>query len=206
MTNLKQLEERIKIRIAPSLREKGFKGTGKHYRRINPDGTINCIVFQSSRYGEEFTVELGFHLDFLPTPMNQCINLKKVTTYDCEFRKRLSLTDTDKWWSYGVTLKETDEILETVLSEIYTVGEQYFEIMGIEMSKIKYFSIEDLHEHIKLYGGTTEIRMILFIARYFTKKEEYDLADKWIEIGLSHKRSNDHFDKLFNEQKNIKFK
>lgn len=206
MTNLKQLEERIKIIVAPSLREKGFKGTGKHYRRINPDGTINCIVFQSNRYGEEFTVELGFHLDFLPTLMNQRINIKKVSTYDCEFRKRLSLTDTDKWWSYGETLNETDKILETVLSEINTVGEKYFEIMSNEISMLKHINIEDLYKLIKLYGGTTEIRMILFIARYFTKVEDYDLADKWIEIGLSHKRSNDHFNELFKEQKNMRFK
>ena len=55
----------LKDEFAPELRNVGFKGSGRHFRRINGE-VINAIWIQGDKYGRGCAVNLGLHLTFLP--------------------------------------------------------------------------------------------------------------------------------------------
>ncbi|MGN6422379.1 MAG: DUF4304 domain-containing protein [Asticcacaulis sp.] len=102
MTQTVSVEASIRKILAPVLRAEGFRGSGRTFRRVAND--FVCIVnVQGSRYGGQFAINLGLHPLALAgvVPSRKAIDLKKMSEYDCVFRRRLSSDGADKWWTYS---------------------------------------------------------------------------------------------------------
>jgi hypothetical protein len=54
----KQMDKDIKAKIVPLLRDKGFKGSFPHFRRIH-EKAIDVLSFQFSQWGPQFYVEIA---------------------------------------------------------------------------------------------------------------------------------------------------
>ena len=54
----REMNESLKQRVVPLLRNMGFKGSFPHFRRISPE-RVDTIGFQYSQWGPQFYVEVG---------------------------------------------------------------------------------------------------------------------------------------------------
>lgn len=92
-TGLDLLLVALRQELVPRLRELGFKGSGKNFRRVCGE-TINAINVQGSSTGTRFYVNLGLHFTFLPAGYGvELLPADKIKEIDCEFRWRLDPQD-----------------------------------------------------------------------------------------------------------------
>lgn len=121
----------LKKTVIPELRQRGFKGSFPHFRRIK-EKKIDLMSFQFDRYGGGFTVEVGVcspegytHYWGEKVPPN------KVTVHD--LNKRLRLKENDgQWFRYDVE-SESGDIYEIVANEVLQhlhEAEEYWEDKG----------------------------------------------------------------------------
>lgn len=54
----KKMNEALKEIVVPILREKGFKGSFPHFRRVSGK-YLDLLTFQFSQWGGQFVVEIG---------------------------------------------------------------------------------------------------------------------------------------------------
>jgi hypothetical protein len=102
----------MKRELAPRGFVRGDDGTYARRR----DGQIHLINFQASKYGHEYTVNLGFHYDFLP-PFHHKMTIPLVEYHllDCAIRERigyLTPANRDTWFPYGNDREELKRTLE----------------------------------------------------------------------------------------------
>ncbi len=64
-------------------------GTDHHFVKTTDNHFIYTLVIQTDKSGGSCVMEMGVHLDFLPNSIGEFKSLNEITTYDCEFRKRL---------------------------------------------------------------------------------------------------------------------
>jgi hypothetical protein len=90
----------LKNIVIPILREKEFKGSFPHFRRITKK-KIDLLTFQFDKYGGGFIIEVAVcppegytHYWGEKVPPN------KVTAHDLHPDNRLRLTDKDEWFRY----------------------------------------------------------------------------------------------------------
>jgi hypothetical protein len=118
--------------LAPVLREAGFKGSGRHFRRI-VNGFAECISLQGSRYGGKFAINLGIQPLSIPDVMGNDVDPRKIDEISCEFRRRLSETDCDQWWSYTQLISSKVSAAENAAEMFQRNGLKYFaEMTGDE--------------------------------------------------------------------------
>ena len=106
----------LKKTVVPELRNRGFKGSFPHFRRISED-KIDLMTFQFDRYGGGFVVEVGvcspkgiIHYWGEQVPPN------KVTAHDLGTRLRLKRND-GSWFRYDSEV-ESENIYENVATEM----------------------------------------------------------------------------------------
>ena len=95
-----RIENAWRDHLAPVLRDAGFKGSGRHFRRtIN--GFVECVSLQGSQCGGKFAINLGIQPLAIPDVMGNDVDPRKIEEIHCAFRRRLSETDFDQWWPYS---------------------------------------------------------------------------------------------------------
>ena len=106
----------LKKTVIPELRQRGFKGSFPHFRRIK-EKKIDLMTFQFDRYGGGFVIEVGVcspegytHYWGEKVPPN------KVTAHDLNNRLRLKKND-GPWFRYDVEI-ESGDIYEIVANEV----------------------------------------------------------------------------------------
>lgn len=105
------LEKSIRAHLAPLLREEGFSGSGRKFRRLG-DRLAYVVQVWGSRYGGEFIVALGVHP--LNIPPISGVDFRKIGEGDCEFRKSLPGEGADECegkplsWSFRPTQLSMD--------------------------------------------------------------------------------------------------
>lgn len=102
-----RIESPIRTKLAPLLREDGFSGSGRTYRR-SIGGWIQVVNVQGSRYGGSFAINLAIHPLGVPDGLGNPPNPKKITQELCELRRRLSEESSDYWWSYNDNLENME--------------------------------------------------------------------------------------------------
>lgn len=172
----------------PRLRELGFKGSGKNFRRVRGE-TINAINIQGSSTSVRFYVNLGLHLSFLPAGYrDEPIPAGKIKEIDCEFRWRLHPQDNWKIdWSYGGSGEESAAIARNVLQAYLDYGEpafQRFPTAEVLADAIPLDRMKSGKWNVAPLTGT-EIRFILTFARIHSHLGDRELARQFAELGLS---------------------
>lgn len=92
-------------RVMPALRERGFRGSFPHLRRLKPTGT-DLLSFQFDKWGGGFVIELGAGPagDFT-TPWGATIAAAKLTSMDVPLTARARLRpgrdgSTESWFRF----------------------------------------------------------------------------------------------------------
>lgn len=178
----------LKEEFAPKLRDAGFKGSGQNFRRINGE-IINIINIQAHKYGGSCSVNLGLHLTFLPlNRAAQLPDIRKIREIDCEFRMRLAPNNkSDYWWKYGGLLHSPTKKARHLIETYFEYGEPHYKEFD-EIEKIaSMLSIEDIEkkDYIKVFGGITQQRGALTMARIHMRLGDIPKAREFAKIGLA---------------------
>ena len=103
-----KLETAIRAVLVPQLREDGFAGSGRTFRRA-VNGCVQVVNVQGSRYGGRFAINLGLQPLAIPDVTGVFPDPRKISEPGCEFRRRLSSTGADQWWIH-------DSLAESMLA------------------------------------------------------------------------------------------
>jgi len=119
------LETSIRSRLAPLLREDGFVGSGRTFRRIGEN--LICVVqVQGSQSGGRFAVNLGVHPTCMQSDLPNSGDARKIRPENCAFRRRLSADETDQWWSYDADPESMDAAVGAAAEVYVTTGRPAF--------------------------------------------------------------------------------
>ncbi|WP_161601557.1 DUF4304 domain-containing protein [Paenibacillus luteus] len=170
MINLKKFKQLLKETFEQELIKHGFNGTGGRYRTKPNDHFIYTVNIQADKYGGCCCVELGVFIDFIPNTLGVHVPLNKVSSYDCDFRWRLSdLEVEDLWWSYGETEIEALENIGHMTKTFLEYGLRYYGYFIHFPESLTSISIEDIEQSNKnvnrLGELPTNIRLALVISR-----------------------------------------
>ncbi len=97
--------------LAPGLKADGFRRFGTSFNRVTEPGLVHVVGFQGSKWGDEFTVNLGVYVREIDELFNSSWKKPKpgvegvdgaVKEYDGWLRARLSSIrrGSDLWWKY----------------------------------------------------------------------------------------------------------
>lgn len=180
-----RLELALREHLTPLLREDGFSGSGRTFRRLR-DGWVQVVGVQSSRYGGQFAINLGLQplsvvhvLEELPDP-------KKITDSLCEFRRRLSVNGSDQWWSHGPSQESMDAAAQQAATVYATVGQDLFAAVGGPQSPFDSISPAMFAQSTASFlgFGSTPVRMALVLARLRRAQDRKVESAAFAEIGL----------------------
>src|SRR5919109_238405 len=102
-----RLETSIRTYFLPYLKEDGFGGSGRTFRRVS-SGWIQVVNLQGSRYGGQFAINLGVQPVGVPDVLGTNPDSMKITEPLCEFRRRLSEAGADQWGGHDGTQSGMD--------------------------------------------------------------------------------------------------
>jgi hypothetical protein len=174
--------------FAPALREMGFVGSGRHFRRIRGE-VIHALWIQGDKYGGRCAVNLGLHLSFLPVsaeggppPANE------IKAAECAFTTRLAPGRAiDHWWRYGGLLRSPVRSARHLIETYAESGEPLFQ---------RYATVEavgDMASPDALRSGwagagfaaATGPRLALTLARIHQHLGDETQARIYAEVGLA---------------------
>lgn len=102
----KEMVKNLSDIVIPVLRQKGFKGSFPHFRRLTTD-RINLLTFQFDRQGGGFVIEItNCQPNGFTTSWGTKIEPNKLTAHDLFNRKRIQSnmdtpnSSTDDWFRY----------------------------------------------------------------------------------------------------------
>lgn len=123
----KMISELKKI-VVPELRNRGFKGSFPHFRRIS-EVKIDLITFQFDRYGGGFVIEVGAcSPEGITHYWGEKVPPNKVTAHDLSNRLRLKESG-GQWFRYDVGVESEniyEDLAKEVLDHLYE-AEDYWE-------------------------------------------------------------------------------
>jgi len=102
----------IVAQVAPSLKAEGFRRFGVSFNRVTEPGLVHVVGFQASKWGDEFTVNVGVYVREIDELFTSYWNRsmvgvpgvnRAVKEYECWIRARLgeiSAGGRDRWWKY----------------------------------------------------------------------------------------------------------
>jgi len=182
----KVLDVALKECFAPQLREDGFRGSGRNYRRIRGD-LIHAVNIQGSKYGGEFAVNLGVHLAFLPDVVGNEVVPSKFTEMLCEFRGRMCDRGVDQWWSYQSTPESAVRAVLEMAEVWKRRGRLQLEALGDYPRDFARITPEDLRSGAYDFGGlgTTTARLALVFSRIRAHEGRRADVEAFVKFGLS---------------------
>ena len=111
--------------FAPATRKLGFKGSGRHFRRVE-EGFIQTVNLQGSQMGGKFAVNLGLQPLNIPDVIGRDVDVKSIKEMECVFRNRLSADGCDTWWSYSRDPQQMAQAAKDAADLFLLKAEEYF--------------------------------------------------------------------------------
>jgi hypothetical protein len=115
------MDEALKAHFVPALRERGFKGSLPHFRRVR-SGRVDLLTIQFDKNGGGFVLEIS-HCggEGVTTPWGKHVPASQVTAWDLHPNQRLRLklqdgSGTDSWFRFDNG--EYHEVAAQVLSRL----------------------------------------------------------------------------------------
>ena len=139
--------------IGSSLREAGFKGSGRNFSKLQGD-FVFVINMQASRGGDGFYVNLGAQPVFVPSESGPVTDPKMLKEYQCILRKRVGAR-----WAWRMSATEFSEFM----AKLQTEQRDFFTGASRLRTAIASQSSETLLTDF--CSGTTRARATLHLAR-----------------------------------------
>ncbi len=182
-----RLELSIRSHLLPRLKEDGFSGSGRTFRRII-NRWIQVLNVQVSRHDGQFAINLGIQPISVPDVLGNAPDPKKITESRCEFRRRLSESGEDQWWDYSPSQESMDVAVLGAADVYVRVGRPLLARLGAVDSPLSLISPEDFKEgRTDFLGfGSTNVRMALVFARMRNAEGKLAESRGFAEYGLSY--------------------
>lgn len=179
-----RLESSIKEHLAPILRADGFSGSGRTYRRVVGD-LIHVVNVQGSRYGGQFAINLAIHPTCIPDVLGELPDPKKITEAQCEFRRRLTDSGSDQWWSYENSPESMVAAVKAAANVYNVVGRKILAPFTSESSPLHVVTAESFERSQPNFHGfaSTKVRMALALARFRKAKGHTEAAHEFAKVG-----------------------
>jgi hypothetical protein len=157
------LEKSIKVHMAPTLREDGFSGSGRAFRRRVED-MIHLVQVQGSVHGRKFAVNLGLHPACIPVQGG--IPFQKMMPMDCALSRRLSTEGSDQWWEFGATSASMDSAVAQARAVYVDVGRKAFAELSGANSPLRVATPSEFEKSRFDFSGfkTTDVMMAKTLA------------------------------------------
>lgn len=172
----------VKTTFAPALREAGFRGSGRTFRRVH-DECVHIVNIQTSMSGGQCAVNLAVAFTFCDG-----VDAATVKEDECDIRRRLSPTaeGTDYWWKFGDGAQITQESVVSLIDAYKLNGEQFFRRFGQLPGDYAHISIDDIRTpaRYKLPGGTTGGRYALVLAQIWLHLQRREKAMDFVRFGI----------------------
>jgi hypothetical protein len=181
-----RIETIIKAHFAPTLRAEGFTGSGRTFRRTR-NGQIHVVNIQGSSYGGQFAINLAIQPIAIPDGLGNPPDSKRIVERACEFRKRLSESGADQWWSYD-DLASLEQAMNDARKVYETYGRTAFESMSMPHSPLDTITVEQLAKAPLDLNGlwTSNVRLALILARLREAEGRIFDAVSFAVYGLDH--------------------
>ena len=179
----------LKRDFAPLLRDDGFKGSGKTFRRVSGEA-IHVVNIQGSKYGGQCCVNLGLHYSFLPTAGGGTVtDPRKVLECQCDFRDRVHEAHvSDHWWTYGTSDAESEASIANLLDTYRRRGAPFFkkfEPFPAIFERIAPAEL-DAGDLSNLPTKMARLHAAITIARIMLHLGHVDKCRQFAEVGLRH--------------------
>ena len=168
----------LEKKLFPVLEAEGFQGAGQTLRRI--DGpVIHVFNVQGASGGKACYLNLGAHLDFLPTEGGGQVAPRDVEESHCVFRDRMHPPPGEAFgWAYGASKEEAEESVEFIVSEWSGPGRDFFARHGTYPQRFEQMLREtdpnDIHA-----------RTALHLARIAVHLGDRNRAQALVDAGLA---------------------
>jgi hypothetical protein len=149
-TEALRLDEIFK-KTALALRERGFRGSGSTFRKVEGD-FVFVINFQRSRWGDAFFVNLGAQPTFIPAEGNA--PLKTLKEHECIWRRRVG----SEW-----PAELSNERFASFVEELTATQRAFFDHATTFRSAVTTETPETLLD--RFGAGATRARAALHLAR-----------------------------------------
>ena len=179
---MKLFEMVLAERFSSNLRRMGFKGDDWQMRRcVSP--FIHCVWVQERSDKAAVCLNLGVHLDFIPTVTGKMPTIDIIEQPDCEIKYRLVMEgERDQWWSKDEPEKAADEMYDL----FKTVGRAFlaqFEVFPGVLGSLSRDDIESGKASLYL-SGMTRVRIALLLARVWYHIGESEKMVEFAEYGM----------------------
>jgi Domain of unknown function (DUF4304) len=185
-TSMPRLETAIRSILAPHLREDGFSGSGRTFRRVR-NSWIQVVHVQGSRSGGSFAINLAIHpLDILDV-RDEAPDPKTITDDLCEFRRRLAETDMDQWWEHQASVDSMNCAMTEAARVYARVGRPQLDTICGSESPMHRVRAVDLKEGSFDFLGfeSTSVRMALALSRLRKSEGRLDESKAFACYGLA---------------------
>ena len=88
--NASEFKKLVNKHFSPNIKQLGWKGSGFHFYKHDPNHIVNIFGIQGSWYGGSVCCETAIHFDFIPDLAHKEIDISKTTYASCIIRNRLS--------------------------------------------------------------------------------------------------------------------
>jgi Domain of unknown function (DUF4304) len=183
---LPRLEISIRRILTPVIRQDGFRGSGRTFRRIVGD-TVQVLNVQGSQYGGKFAINLGMQPISIPNFSDQPVDTRKITEPDCEFRCRLSETGSDQWWGHDGTEVGMDEAMRKATCVYETVGRRSLALISATDSPVFSLTPAEFQGPLAYFHGFnwTTVRTALALAHLRAARGDHEQARAFACIALA---------------------
>lgn len=143
---------------------------------------------QGSRYGGQFAINLGVQPLSIPDVWGQTVDPRKITESQCEFRRRLSDTGEDQWWTHDGSQEGMDDAVRQAVGVYATAGRKLLALMAADDSPVRSLKPADFAMFRAAFQGFagTECRTALVLARVRLARDDHDQAHGFAAIALTH--------------------
>jgi hypothetical protein len=193
--NASEFRKLVNKTFATNIRQLGWRGSGFHFYRSDPNHVVNIFGLQGSWTGGGVCCETAVHFDFIPDLAHSNIDVSKTTYASCIIRQRLSPKgEGDYHWTFRDREEENLKSINQIWNSFKTHGLKFY--ADFENFPKPFDSIKpgDIRKSVtykilnKYYVQTIHLAWLLkevnvFIGRKPTAKE---FADVGLKMALAH--------------------
>ena len=130
-------------------------------------------------------MNLGIHFDTAPDLAGNPPDPKKMNEAHCEFRRRLSDSNADKWWKHELDHMSMLTAVESAASVYSRFGRRYFELAVAGLNAITPETLASSTYDLQGFGAT-KVRLGLALARIRKLEGRSEESRRFAQYAVQH--------------------
>lgn len=131
-------------------------------------------------------MNLGIHFAVAPDVAGNAVDLKKMTEADCKFRRRLSETNHDRWWTHEADAASMLAALRSATETYVDFGRNYLSQAVNALDAMPPEALLAGGDELQGFSAFTKARFGLALARIRKLQGRYAESRKFARFGIEH--------------------